>query len=127
MNIEDDDNLDLDKLLKIEKKPETLEERVKKDIEFINNEIMCENNQGLLCKYNKSIKAVTIYGKEKQDYIDFWEKQYSKTPKEMNEIINVCKNKLSNNLISVDEMINLVRNSKDTHNEKIKILQFLKS
>ena len=49
MNIEDDDNLDLDKLLKIEKKPETLEERVKKDIEFINNEIMCENNQGLLC------------------------------------------------------------------------------
>ena len=41
-----------------EGKPETLEERVKKDIEFINNEIMCENNQGLLCKYNKSIKGI---------------------------------------------------------------------
>ena len=70
---------------------------------------------------------MTIYGKEKQDYIDFWEKQYSKTPKEMNEIINVCKNKLSNNLISIDEMIDLVKNSKDTHDEKIKILRFLKS
>ena len=45
MNIEDDDNLDLDELLKIEKKPETLEERVKKDIEFINNETTTHANK----------------------------------------------------------------------------------
>ena len=125
--VEEDIELDLDKILKTEQKPETMEERVKKDIDFINNEIMCENSKGLLCKYNKSIKAVTVYDQEKQKYIDFWKKQYEKYPKEQNEIIDVVNNKLQNGLIPLEEMINLVRNSKDNRNEIIKILKFLKS
>ena len=35
--VEEDIELDLDKILKTEQKPETMEERVKKDIDFINN------------------------------------------------------------------------------------------
>lgn len=121
------ENMNLDEMLKTDKRPETLEERFQKDTEFINNEIMCENSQGLLCKYNKSIKAVTVYGNGKQDYINFWKKQYSKTPIERDKIIEICKNKLNNNLISSDEMIDLVKNSKDNDKEIIKIIKFLKS
>lgn len=124
---ENEENIEnnINSLLNIERKPETIEEKVKKDIDFINDEIMCENKEELLCKYNETIKAVTVYNEEKQKYIDFWKKQYEKYPKEQSEIISVVNNKLENGLIPLDKMVNLVKNSRDTHDEIIKILKFL--
>ena len=92
------------------------------DLHFL---LQTNYNEELLCKYNESIKAVTVYNEEKQKYIDFWKKQYEKYPKEQSEIVSVVNNKLENGLIPLDEMVNLVKNSRDTHDEIIKILKFL--
>lgn len=102
----------------------TSEQMLQKDLEYIKNEKMCENKQGLLCKYCTIIHAVTIYNHEKEKYVDYWKKKY-KNLDEQKIIEDACYEKFKN-LMSVDEMIDLVNKSHDRKDEKLKIIKSLR-
>lgn len=79
----------------------------------------------MLCKYSTILKCVCTYNLSKEQYIRYWATRYRKKQQEQNEIIKCCEDKFKSGLISVQEMIELVKKSKDRPKEKQKILDCL--
>ena len=106
-----------------DEKPEVA--NLEADKKYIRSEIMCEQPNGLLCKYSQILKCVCTYNMPKEQYIRYWAGRYRNKPKEQQEIINWCYDMFKNNLISTKDMLQLVNNSKDRKDEKEKIIKCL--
>lgn len=102
-----------------------IQSRVKKDIEYINNEIIAKQIDGNLCKWSRPLNAISVTSLPPKQFFDYWEKQYKNYPEYLNEILSVCLDKLSNGLISRDKMIDLIKNSNDFDSEKEKAIRLL--
>lgn len=100
------------------------EKEFNKDLKFIENEVITKQADGRYCKYSTALKAVVVTNMERNAYIDYWSKLYSDKPKYMlDQIIEQCNKKLDEGLISNDEMIDLITNSKDVKSEKVNAIK----
>lgn len=97
---------------------------IEKDLNFIKNEIIAKQVDGNFLKYCEPIKAVTITGLSKQQYINYWKVKYKNT-EDVDRIVNCCKDKLENGLTDTQTMINLIKYSKDLPKEKTKAIKLL--
>lgn len=109
---------------------------LQRDINFINSEIIAQNDDGTYTKYSNVLKAVSVIGITKESYIDFWKKQYNK-PKYTNEPMSIEKIDRLNTILAVVEekfksgltdkatMINLIKTSNDYSKDKTQALQLL--
>ena len=79
----------------------------------------------MLCKYSTILKCVCTYNLSKEQYIRYWTTRYRKKQQEQDAIIKCCENKFKKGLIPTQEMIELVKKSKDRPKEKQKILDCL--
>ena len=102
---------------------ETIKERVKKDVNYINKEIIAEQVDGRYCKFSRLLNEVAYTRMSKEQYFAYWTKQYKKYPKELALIIKACTNKFDNTLVSRDKMIQLIRDGKDTLKSKQKYIE----
>jgi len=109
---------------------------LQRDINFINSEIIAQNDDGTYTKYSNALKAVSVIGMTKENYVDFWTKQYNK-PKYANEqlsdeekerlatILTVVEEKFESGLTDKNTMINLIQSSNDYTKDKMHALELL--
>ena len=95
-----------------------------KDLEYIHNDLIAVQPNGSYCKYSRLLKEVSTYNFTEKDYIAYWVGLHKRS-KQLKLIIDTCKEKLHNNLMSTEEMIELVKASKDRDSEKEKIINYL--
>ena len=102
-----------------------ISKRVEKDVEYIKNEVIAQQPNGAYTKWSRSLNAVTVVDITYKQYIEFWEKQYKNYPEYIDVIVDACIDKLDNGLIPRQQMIDMIRNSKDYESEKIKGIEAL--
>ena len=99
--------------------------RFKEDLKYIDSEIMAQQPDGAYTKWSRALKAVTVVGITYTQYIDYWAKLYKNYPNYIDDIIKACENKLDNGLIPREQMIEMIKKSKDYDCEKIKAIEAL--
>ena len=100
--------------------------QLENDLKYIENLIIAKQNNGKYCKFSKILKSIVITDMSEKDFITYWLLRYKfNSEEDINRIIEACKNKIKNGLISKEEMIDLIINSKDKDSEKVKILSKL--
>lgn len=100
---------------------------LEKDIKYIDATIISpQKEDGYYCKYSRILKSVVVTDMTKDSYLNYWMKKYKYEPLESQQkIIQACSEKLTNGLISTEEMIELVKNSNDRPSEIKKVLSLL--
>ena len=99
--------------------------RFEKDIEYIRNEVIAQQPNGAYTKWSRALNSVSVVGITYNQYIDFWERQYKDYPEYIREIVDACMEKLDNGLIPRQQMIEMIRNSKDFESEKSRAIEAL--
>ena len=82
-------------------------------------------NNGNYMIFSKEHSMITVMEISKKKYIEYWTGSSPRCPKEYKaRIARICENKLENGLISIDEMIDLVKFSNDIEkDEALKLLR----
>lgn len=97
--------------------------QLENDIKYIENLILAKQNNGKYCKYSRILKSIVITDMTEKDFYTYWLMRYKfNSEEDINRILEACKNKIENGLITKEEMIDLIINSKDVESEKSKIL-----
>lgn len=104
----------------------TIQKNFEQDLKYIKNEIISLQNNGKYCKYSRILHAVASYDMDKKQVIGYWKQQYKKYPQYLQIILDEVENLLKHNLTPNNNMIDLVKKSKDTDKEKSKIISLLK-
>lgn len=104
---------------------QTVQQKLKHDLTYIENEIITQQPNGRYCKYSRILHAVASYDIDKKQIVNYWKQQYKKFPLECEVILNALENLLKTNLTPINTMIEYVKNSKDTDKEKSKIIKLL--
>lgn len=99
--------------------------KITRDLEYINNEIIAKQIDGNLCKWSRVLNTVSIIGLTPKQFLNYWIKQYKFYPEYLDTIMQACLEKLTNGLISREEMISKIQNSVDFESEKIKAIALL--
>lgn len=101
--------------------------QLQKDLEYIKEDILAYQKNGLICKVCKPLKCITVTNMTKERYLKYWENNYkSKQDQESGrteQIISACQEKLLNSMHSLDEVIEIELNSKDSKKEKDKLIE----
>lgn len=108
-----------------------------KDLKYIENDIIAKQKNGLYCKYSKMTKSITVTNLSKENHLKYWlgiykikykpEEQTEQFIEASSAITYAIDKKFKSGLISLDEIIELENNSKDTDKEKKKILEIITS
>lgn len=109
-------------------------EELKKDLEYIKKDLISlqpgtnklasdEDEKYRYIKFSRILNSTAIVGMTKKQYINFWRTQYIKKPELFGIILNAINEKFKNGLISIEEMREMIINSKDTEKEKKRILK----
>lgn len=101
---------------------------LQRDIDFINSEIITQNDDGTYTKFSNALQAVSVIGMTKEHYIDFWTKQYNKptdSKESLDKILTVVEEKFKTGLTEKDVMINLIKSSNDYTKDKELALSLL--
>ena len=100
--------------------------QLENDLKYIENLIIAKQNNGKYCKFSKILNTIVIVDMTENDFITYWLMRYKfNSEEDISRIIEACKNKIQNGLITKEKMIDLVINSKDVDSEKVKILSKL--
>lgn len=98
---------------------------VEADLKYIENELIAkqykkdeETGEFRYVKFSRVLKCVAVINLTKKQYINYWTAQYKSYPKELKRILEKIDDKFENGLISPEEMIALVKESKDFESEK---------
>ncbi len=102
-----------------------LDNNLKSDLKYIENDVITIQPNGCLIRYSRMLNAVVFMDKTVKSHIEYWEKRYAHHKKEKAIIIKALKAKLKNGTTSIDDMIELVKNSHDTDKEIEKALECL--
>lgn len=102
-----------------------LNKKIQRDIEYIQNDILAKQVDGNYIKWSKALNATAIVGLTGNQYYDYWEKQYKSYPEHLDQILEVCTNKLINGLTPPQVMIDMIQNSSDCVTEKEKAIKLL--
>lgn len=101
--------------------------QLEKDLKYIKGDILAFQNNGLICKICKPLNCITVTNMTEDRYIRYWQSNYkSKQDYEtgrFDKITKACKDKLLNGMHSLDEVIEIELNSKDTQEEKEKLIE----
>lgn len=96
-----------------------------RDLKYIKGEIISKQVDGKYMKYSKILKATSVIGLTKEQYLNYWKQKYKNT-EYTDEIIQCCLDKFDTGLTDTQTMIRLIKNSKERPMEKIKALKLLK-
>lgn len=98
---------------------------ITRDLKYINNEIISKQADGNYTKWSDILKAVSVIGLTKQQYISYWKNKYKDTPY-CDEIVKCCIDKLTDGLTDREVMIKMILKSKDFESEKLKAIKELR-
>lgn len=98
---------------------------ITRDLKYINNEIISKQADGNYTKWSDILKAVSVIGLTKQQYISYWKNKYKDTPY-CDEIVKCCIDKLTDGLTDREVMIKMILKSKDFESEKSKAIKALR-
>lgn len=96
-----------------------------KDIRYIESDIITKQVDGKICKYSRTLESVVVRDMEVNQYLAYWVNRYKGKPEYLPKIKECVINKLKTGLTSRAEMLSLVKNSKETKDEKIKLIKLL--
>lgn len=99
--------------------------RFKSDLEYIHNEVIAQQPDGAYTKWSRSLNAITVVGITYTQFIDYWVKLYKNYPDYIDDIVKACEDKLDNGLIPREQMIEMIKMSKDYECEKIRAIEAL--
>ena len=101
---------------------ETIQQKLQKDLRYINNDVICKYNDKEYCKFSVPLNAICVLSFTEEIYIKYWTSPYAKHPQEKEQIMEACLKKLKEGTISKQQMIELVKNSKDDTSDKKSML-----
>lgn len=112
-----------------------IEKKLKKDLEYIKNDILAKqfeedskapnDEKEKFIKFSRQLNAFTVIDLTKRQYKKYWNTQYTNYPDKIEEIFEAIDDKFNNGLTSTEEMIEIIKNSKDNENEKKKAIDLL--
>lgn len=105
-----------------------LDKKIKKDIKYIQEDIISKQNtwEELYVKFSKILNTYTVINMPKKQYIKYWQTNYMKYPERFDEILQVIEDKFANGLTPPEEMIDLIEKSKDNEKEKKAAIKLLR-
>lgn len=102
------------------------------DLNFIENEIIArqykkdeETGEFKYVKFSRALKCVVVINLTKKQYINYWTAQYKNYPDQLKTILEKIDDKFENGLIPAEEMIKMIKESKDFESEKKNALRVL--
>ena len=102
------------------------ERKLKKDLEYIKDEIISKQKNGKYLKWSKLLNAVSVMNIGFGQYINYWEKQYIDADEESVILIReACIEKLTNGLTDPNIMMQMIADSKDFKSEKKQAIKLL--
>lgn len=104
---------------------ESVEYNLKRDLHYINKEIIAKQPNGNYCKFSRILNAVTVIDISQEQIIKYWTSRYTKNSDAYNQIVEAVHNKLTKGLISTDKMMQMIANSNDFDSEKHKAIDKL--
>ena len=102
-----------------------ISKKFKRDIEYIKADVLSRQIDGNLCKWSRALNAVAIIGLTEKQFYDYWYKQYKDFPEYLDEIMLACREKLENDLLPRDTMMQMIADSHDFETEKEKAIKAL--
>ena len=96
-------------------------ETFKSDLNYIKNEIIAKQKNGLYCKVSRILRCITVTNMSKENYIAYWTRAY-KYDKGHPERIEKIKEEI-NNLFPLEKVINIQLNSNDPKELTDKIIK----
>lgn len=102
-----------------------IDKKANNDLQYIKTDIVAKRINGNYCRFSKILNGVTNRNISYEDYLKYWERNYRNYDEWLPIIMEVCKEKLINNLTSNEDFIELVIKSKDSEEEKRKIIKSL--
>lgn len=101
--------------------------QLEKDLKYIKEDILAYQKNGLICKICKPLNCITVTNMTKDRYLRYWQNNYkSKQDHELgrlDQITKACEDKLLSGMHSLDEVIEIELNSKDSKKEKDKLIE----
>ena len=86
-----------------------IKKQLEKDINYIKNELICKQLNNRYMEFSKLGNFITVINETKDKFFKFWEVKYANQPAEIkNKIFEVLNNKFEDDLISIDEMVQLI-------------------
>lgn len=95
------------------------------DLKRIEIEVIARQKNGKYMKFYRPLDAVVITNMYKEEYINYWARQYYNEPEKREIIEKACIDKFENGLTDTETMAELIRNSKDREQEKKEYLKLL--
>lgn len=101
--------------------------QLEKDLKYIKEDILAYQKNGLICKICKPLSCITVTNMTKDRYLKYWQnnckgKQDHESGR-FDQITKACEDKLLNGMHSLDEVIEIELNSKDSKKEKDKLIE----
>lgn len=99
---------------------------LEKDLKYIKGEILAYQKNGLICKICKPLSCITVTNMTKDRYLKYWQNNYKGKrvhKSRFDQITKACEDKLLNGMHSLDEVIEIELNSKDSKKEKDKLIE----
>lgn len=104
-------------------KTDLISKQLQKDIKDDKNED--EDEKEKYVKFSKILGAVTVVNMTKKQYKRYWEGQYKLYPEKNKIILEAIEEKFNNNLTPQEEMIEIIKLSKDLESEKKRAIKLL--
>ena len=105
---------------------------IERDLRFIESEIIAKQyekdkitGEEKYVKYSRALKCVVAINLTKKQYINYWGAQYKSHPEQLKLILEKIEDKFENGLISAENMLELIRASKDFESEKKNAIKVL--
>ena len=104
-------------------KNDLISKQLQKDIK--DNDCEDEDEKEKYVKFSRLLGAVTIMNLTKKQYKKYWESQYKSYPEKNEIIMKAVEEKFQNGLIPREDMINMIKKSKDFESEKKRAIKLL--
>ena len=106
-------------------KNEPIEHKLKRDLHYIERELIAKQNDGAYCKFSRALDGISIIGLTQHQYENYWTNQYRSYKEQLPIITAACRNKFTTGLISQQEMIDRINNSHDHTKDREKAIKLL--
>lgn len=104
-------------------KTDLITKQLQKDIK--DNESEEEDEKEKYVKFSRLIGVVTIVNLTKKQYKKYWESQYKGYPEKNEIIMKAVEEKFQNGLTPREDMIDMIKKSKDFESEKNRAIKLL--
>lgn len=99
---------------------------VKRDLDYINNELISITHENTYVKFSRPLNAVSVVGGPKSQFERYWFSKYTKKPNEQKQIMNALDELFNSKLTPPEDMIKMIEKSNDSENEKSRAIFLLR-